>query len=186
MMLVLGAVLSACGNNDAPQADKPAGSTPAATSTVPSPAKADIPQVKACSLITTAEVEAATGHKAMEPVAQEERISFCTWGEPDSPMMGGKPLSSVAELSVFTGGNDYFEGPAAQVNATFDMAAKNAGEIEVVNGLGERAHWTADPPFYTLRMVKGVYLVEVNVHPDFGGLEAAEKIAKAALQELPE
>jgi hypothetical protein len=188
MMLVVGALLSACGNNDAPQANKPADSTPAAISTVTAPARADVPMVKACTLITAAEVETATGHKAMDPVEEDSlgRISHCTFGEPGAPMMAGKPLSNVVEISVTTGGNDYYAGPAAQVNAIFEMAAKNAGEVEVVDGLGERAHWTPDSPFDTLRMVKGVYLVEVNIEPDFGGRQAAEQIARAALQKLPE
>lgn len=127
------------------------------------------------------------GIRGMDPVeeASLDRASNCSFGEPGTPMMAGKPMSNVAEISVITGGDDYYAGPVAQVNAIFDMAAKNAGEVEVVEALGERAHWTPGPPFYTLRVVQGPYLVEVSVDPDFGGRQAAEQIARNALQELP-
>ena len=184
ILLVLAMSLIACGKSDAPDAAKPTEQPSPAAATS---AKAAPPIVKACSLATTAEIEAATGHQAMDPVeeASLDRASNCSFGEPGTPMMAGKPMSNVAEISVITGGDDYYAGPVAQVNAIFDMAAKNAGEVEVVEALGERAHWTPGPPFYTLRVVQGPYLVEVSVDPDFGGRQAAEQIARNALQELP-
>ena len=119
-----------------------------------------------------------------------ERMSFCAYGEPGTPMVAGNPLSKVAVLSVVTGGNDYFEGPVAQVNAIFDMAAKNAGELQAVNGLGERAHWA--PLLNTLRAVRGPYMVEVEVADrDQEGNKTpesrkiAERIATIMLGRLP-
>jgi hypothetical protein len=188
IIFVLAMSLCACGKSDAPEASKPTEQPhPAAAAPASPSAKADIPVIKACSLTTTAEVEAATGHKAMDPVEETllDRASNCSFGDAGSPMIGGKPMSNVAEISVTAGGNDYFAGPVAQVNAMFDMAAKNAGEVEVVEGLGERAHWSPGAPFYTLRVIQGPYLVEVNVDPDFGGRPAAEQIARKALQKLP-
>ena len=186
--LVLAMSLIACGKSDAPQAAKPAEQpSPAAATPASTSAKAVPPVVNACSLATTAEIEAATGHKAMDPAeeASLDRASNCSFGEPGTPMMAGKPMSNVAEISVITGGDDYYAGPVAQVNGIFDMAAENAGEVEVVEGLGERAHWTPGPPFYTLRVIQGPYLMEVSVAPNFGGRPAAERIARNALQKLP-
>jgi len=128
----------------------------------------------------------------MDPVEDHsaERMSICAYGEPGTQMVGGNPLSKVAVLTVLTGGNDYFQGPTAQVNATFDMVAKNAGELEVVDGLGERAHWA--PEFNTLRAVTGHYMLEVEV-PDRDQegnkipdpRKIAEQIAQTMLARLP-
>ena len=135
----------------------PAAGAPAVAPTPESPA------VDACSLLTKAEVEAAAGRAVMDPIEDHTapRLSICSYGEPGSPLFAGKPGVVVVVLSVLTGGNDYFAGAAAQVNATFDMAARNAGEIQPVDGLGERAHWAAE--LDTLRVVQDHYMLEVSV-----------------------
>jgi hypothetical protein len=191
VLLLAGALLTACGDSDTPQASKPA-MAPKPTAAAPAPAKADIPAVNACSLLSAAEVESAAGRETTDPVEDHtaERMSICAFGEPGSPMVAGKPLSRVAVLTVVTGGNDYFAGPEAQVNAIFDMAGKNAGELEVVSGLGERAHWA--PLLNTLRAVRGAYMVEVEVaERDREGNKVAdprkiaEQLGKIALARIP-
>lgn len=188
------ALLTACGDSDAPQAGKSADTPkPAATAQASAQTQSAIPAVNACTLLSSAEVEAVSGRKTAGPVEEHtsERMSYCYFGEPDSRTVLGRPQSTVAKLSVLSGGNDYFGGPVAQVNETFDHWAKDNSELELVDGPGERAHWQAD--FDTLRVVRGAYLLEVEVSErDMHGekiagqpRKIAEQLAKAALQKLP-
>jgi hypothetical protein len=81
-------------------------------------AKKEIPGVNACALFTKAEIEKLTGRSVLEPVEEKAaELSTCSYGDPGSPMVGGRSLSKVAVLSVFTGGNAYYAGPVAQAAA---------------------------------------------------------------------
>ncbi len=144
-------------------------------------AKKEIPHVNACMLISRAEIEKLTGRSVLEPVEEKAaELSICSYGDPDSPMLGGKPLSKVAVLSVFTGGNAYYAGPVAQAAAIFEMAEKNAGGVERVSGIGEKAHWAGK----TLRTVRGPYMIEVEVDVEKGSRKIAEQLAKIMLDRI--
>jgi hypothetical protein len=143
--------------------------------------KKEIPRFDACTLISKAEIERLTGKSLLEPVEEKAaELSICSYGDPESPMVGGRPLSKVAVLSVFTGGNAYYAGPVAQAAAIFEMAEKSAGGAERVSGLGERAHWAGK----TLRALRGPYMIEVEVDVEKDSRKIAEQLAKIMLDHI--
>lgn len=161
-----------------PQASGPAEpETPVAEA---APEQPDIAQIDACSLLSQADIEALVGRSASEP--HEERageLSICSYGDPDSPKLGERPMNNIAQLSVFTGGDTYFAGPLQQAEDAFKMIEENAGDIEPVAGVGDRAYWTGT----ILRALRAPYFIEVEVDP--ASREAAEKIAAAMLKKIP-
>jgi hypothetical protein len=84
-------------------------------------------------------------------------------------------------MSVFSGGNSYFEGPVAQARAIYEMAEKNAGEVQAVANLGDKAHWAGK----TLRILRGPYMVEVEVDAGDDSRKIAEQLARTAVGRLP-
>lgn len=175
-------LLAACGGSNEPPAPKGAGQSQPAQTAAPAPAvKATVVPVKSCSLFTKAEIEAATGRKVLDPVEEQTaELSICTYGDPEAPTLAGRPLSQVVRLSVFTGGSSYYAGPVAQAKAIYEMVEKNAGRVEVVSGLGEKAHWAGK----TLRAVRGPYMVEVEVDVGDGSRKIAEQLLKTALDKI--
>jgi hypothetical protein len=65
---------------------------------------------------------------------------------PGSPLVAGRSMTKTVALSVLSGDAGYFEGPVAQTAAVYEMAAKNAGDIQQVSGLGDKAHWAGSTP----------------------------------------
>jgi hypothetical protein len=176
-MIVLAACSEGSNETSTPSAgDGAATNAPPATATE----RTEVAQVNACSLLSKDEIEAITGRTSLEP--REERaaeLSICSYGDPESPKIGDRPLIDVAKLSVFSGGNGYYAGPLKQAQDGFDMIERNAGNVTPVEGISERAYWTGD----TLRALRGAYFIEVEVDGD--SREMAEKIATQMLARMP-
>ncbi len=173
LVLVLSA---ACGGASEPA---PAGSTatPAAGSKEPAP-----PQVNACTLFSKAEIEAAAGRPVRDPAEETlANLSTCGYGDPNSPLVAGRSQTKTVALSVVSGDAGYFEGPVAQTAALYEMAVKNAGEIQQVSGLGDKAHWASS----TLRVLRGAYMLEVEVDAGDASRKIAEQLARMAIERLP-
>jgi hypothetical protein len=154
-----------------------------ATATAASGREAAPPQVKACSLFTKAEIEAVMGRPVRDPSEETEaNLSTCSFGDPGSPLVSGRSLTKTVALSVVSGDESYFEGPVAQTAALFEMAAKNAGEMQEVSGLGDEAHWAGS----TLRVLRGAYMLEVEVDAGDSSRKIAEQLARTAIDRLPE
>jgi hypothetical protein len=183
LVIVLIGIFSipACGGGKDEQPAAPKTEQRADTAKSKAAAKKEIPRVDACMLISKAEIEKLTGKSVLEPVEEKAaELSICSYGDPGSPMVGGRPLSKVAVLSVFTGGNAYYAGPVAQAAAIFEMAEKNSGGVERVSGIGERAHWAGK----TLRAVRGPYMIEVEVDVEKDSRKIAEQLAKTMLDRI--
>jgi len=151
--LALGGLLPfACG--DGGGKTKAAGTTAAVPAAQAQP-KAPFVPVDACSLITKTEVEALAGRPAMDPAKEQTaNLVTCAFGDPESPKVGGRPMTQVLTLAVFTGEEGaYYAGPVAQARDSYEMARKNAASSEAVTGLGESAYW--DKTFKTLSAHKG-------------------------------
>ena len=174
---------SGCGGGSEPPAGGVAEQQArAATAAPPAAAKVPVPQVKACSLFTKAEVEQATGRTVLEPAeGGAAELSTCSYGDPDSPKVAGRSLTNIVHVSVFSGGSGYYAGPVAQAKDTFELALRNAGEVTTVAGLGDKAHWAGK----TLRVLRGAYLVEIEVDAGEGSRQVAERLAAAAIGSLP-
>ena len=106
-------------------------------------------------------------------------LSSCEWGDPEAPKMGGQPLIDVVQLSLFSGSNAFYAGPAEQVRELFRTARGNTPSDEPVSGLGEDGWWDGG----TLHVLQATYLLEVTVDPP--SREAAETLVRAALARLP-
>jgi hypothetical protein len=171
---------SGCGNGRERTASAAAEQPPATSAPV---AKAAPPPIKACTVVNRAEVEALISHEVLEPVEETiaAELSVCSFGRPGSPMVHGRPMDRPVIVSVFTGGNGYYAGPVAQARELYEMAEKNAGEIDAVPGLGDKAHWTGT----TLRLLRGPYMVEVEAYAGDSSRSIAEKLASLALGRLP-
>jgi hypothetical protein len=170
------------GGGNEPAADSAAGQQArAATAVPPAAGRASVQQVKACTLFTRAEIEKATGRTVLEPAeAGAAELSTCSYGDPDSPKLAGRSLSNIVEMSVFSGGNGYHAGPVAQANDAFEIALRNAGEVTPVTGLGDKAHWAGK----TLRILRGAYLIEIEVDAGDGSRQVAERLAATAVGRL--
>lgn len=167
--------LAGCGESANEASAPPKGGGPQSSA-----GKVEVAQVDACSLLTKAEVDAITGRASLEP--REDRVaelSICSFGDPEAPKVGDRPLGNVAKLSVFSGGTGYYAGPLQQVRDAYEMIEKNAGDLTPVQGLGEKAHWTGR----LIRALRGPYFIEVEV--DGNSREMAEKIAAQMLTKIP-
>jgi hypothetical protein len=181
VIAVFGLLLAACGGGSPPAADQPEAARRQTSGTPPAADKA-VQKVKACSLFTKAEIEAATGRTVLDPVEEElADLSTCSFGDPAAPKVAGRSLSKVFSLAVVSGGNSYFEGPVAQVRGIYEMAEKNAGGVDPVSGLGDKAHWAG----LTLRVLRGPYMVEVEVDAGDNSRKIAEQLARTAVGRLP-
>ena len=136
-----------------------------------SPAAHAMQGLDACTLITKAEVDAATKH-VVAPGAKETvaNLSTCGFADPKLPVL--KPVS----LSVLA------TPTAADAKKAYEIAKSNAASVEAVAGVGEQAYW--DKYLHTLRTTKGKYQVDLTVDGDFGGLVAAKLLLVKALTRL--
>lgn len=175
LLIALGPlVFAACGAESEPP---PAGET----ATPARAQEAAPPRVKACSVFTKAEIEAATGRPVRDPAEETlANMSICSFGDPNSPLVAGRSLTKTVALTVVSGDDSYFEGPVAQTAALFKMAAENAGTIREVAGLGDKAHWANA----TLRVLRGAYMLEVEVDAGEGSRTIAEQLARTALDRI--
>jgi len=186
-------LLVACGQSDKTAVDASASPPSPAVGSAQAVVDIEIAPVDACSLLSAADVEAAAGRAPSKPVEShtDMGMSWCHFGEPGSQMVGPRPQSTVATVSVLTGSNSYFKGPVAQVRETFEHWTQGGDASTPVEGLGERAHWQAD--YDTLRVLQGPYLIEIEVsergldgNPIAGEpRKIAEQLAKLALAKLP-
>jgi hypothetical protein len=134
-------------------------------------------QTKACTLLTKAEVEAAIGRKVTAPLEEQlPQLSGCRFGDPDAPLMNGRPLFAHFTVNVLT-----FDSPAA-ADQVFEMGKRNAAAAQAVTGLGDEAFW--DDILHTLWVRKGKYELELDVPKDSGGVTAAKALAAKALARL--
>ena len=162
-----------------PQAKTQASPTAAAKSTQNN---ADL-EVDACKLLAKDEIESAVGASVLEPLSDRvAELSTCNYGDPEAPLLNGRPVFSTVALSVFTGSEAAFAGgAAAQARGAYDIAKRNAGDLNQVPGLGEEAHWV--DALKSLRVVKGRYFIDIQVYS--GGQEAAKGLASKMLERLP-
>jgi hypothetical protein len=181
--LALALLLAGCGESSSPPAPSTGVSseTPAAAPPPqPESAALAVAAVDACTLLTQQEVETAGGRTALAPRGQAmAELSTCEWGDPEAPKVGDKPLVDLVELSLFSGSNAYYGGPAEQAREVFRTARANASADEPVAGLGEDAWWDGG----TLHVLRAPYLLEVTLDPE--SREAAETLARVALGRLP-
>jgi hypothetical protein len=135
-------------------------------------------QVKACALLTKAEVEAAIGRQVTAPLEEQvAQLSGCRFGDPEAPVMNGRPLFAHVSVSALT-----FASPAA-ADDVFELGRRNAAAVQTVAGLGDEAFW--DDILHTLWVRKGRYELELEVAKDLGGVTAAKALAAKALARLP-
>jgi hypothetical protein len=181
--LALAALLGGCGEPAVPTAPEAHVSAETSAATHPPPPPAAIPAVEvadACSLLTQEEVESAGGRKALAPRGElMAELSSCSWGDPESPKMGDRPLLDVVELTAFSGSHAYYGGPDEQVRDLFSMARGNARGDEAVSGLGDAAYWDGR----ALHVLRVPYMLDITVDPE--SRAAAEILARAALARLP-
>ena len=168
---------SACGDrpSETSAATGPPSSAPASTTAKPSsPAQV----VDACGLFTQAEVEALLKRPVLAGQKdQAATLTACSYGNPDAPVLNGKPTDVLLMVSVLT------DQMPNQSKGIFDIAKKNAAEVQMISGLGDEAMW--DNVLRGLRVVKGNHLVEVDLGSDLGGLETARAIMERMLAKLP-
>ena len=178
---VFGLFATGCGGSNAPPRSDSAGQ---ATPKAPAQAaqKQAIPEVAACSLLKKNEVEAAVARAVLEPIEEKAGpLSTCDFGDPQGPAVAGRAINRIAGVSVLSGGNAYVGGPVAQVAAVYDMTLKNASDPQTVTGFGDKAFWAN----HTLSVVRGPYLVDIEVRVGDRDREISEQLMKTMLQRLP-
>jgi hypothetical protein len=107
---------------------------------------------------------------------QAATLTTCSYGNPATPVVNGKPTDVLLVLSVLT------DELPNQSKGTFEIAKSNAAEVQMVSGLGEQAFW--DEVGRVLRVVKGNHLVEASLGSDLGGLDTARAIMEKMLAKL--
>jgi hypothetical protein len=146
---------------------------PRATAVAGSPAAI----VDTCGLFTQAEVEAMLRRRVLAGQKdQAATLATCSYGNPATPVLNGKPTDVLLLLSVLT------DELPNQSKGIFDIARSNAAEVQMVSGLGEQACW--DNVGRVLRVVERNHLVEVKLGSDLGGLETARAIMEKMLAKL--
>jgi hypothetical protein len=150
-------------------------------SSAPAPATArpssPVKIVDTCGLFTQAEVEALLRRPVL--AGQKDHVATlttCSYGNPATPVLNGKPTDVLLLLSVLT------DEMPNQSKGIFEIAKSNAAEVQMVSGLGEQAVW--DSLERVLRVVKGNHLVEAKLGSDLGGLETARAIMEKMLAKL--
>jgi hypothetical protein len=169
-------VLAACTSKDtAAQNER----TTAAAAAAPAiTAQSQPVPLDACSLMSRADVEAATARSAREPQRDNAaNLYTCTYGDAKQPLVNGKSIDPLASVGVFVG-----DTPAA-AKWVLDLARKNAASVQPVTGIGPDAFW--DDATRGVRTVKGRYMVDVDIAADAGGLAAAKALTMKVLAKLP-
>jgi NAD(P)H-hydrate repair Nnr-like enzyme with NAD(P)H-hydrate dehydratase domain len=134
--------------------------------------QAGVGSVDACSLLTAADVQAATKRPVRPPAKSVvANLATCTFDDPKDP------TSQVVNLNVLVSAN------AADAKKALAIAKSNAADVQSVAGLGEDAYW--DKYLRALRIVKGRYELDLVLDSEAGGLDAAKALAAKALSRLP-
>ena len=164
----------------APAQEKPA---PAAEPAVP-PGAVTAPAIDACTLVSKADVEAASKGKVSDPKADVAgNMATCLFGDPD----GNAPLGRVRLIALNA-------GSAGAAKSIHDMVANDPKDKrEAVAGVGEAASLKSDEYASHLLVLKGAYTLEVSVNLADKSLKrdagaertAATEIAKKAVGKLP-
>jgi len=168
-------VFSACGGGTS-ETSTAAGQRASSAS---APAKATSPAaiVDTCGLFTQAEVEAMLRRPVLAGEKdQAATLTTCSYGNPATPVVNGKPTDVLLVLSVLT------DELPNQSKGVFEIAKSNAAEVQMVSGLGEQAFW--DNVVRVLRVVKGNHLVEASLGSNLGGLDTARAIMEKMLAKL--
>jgi hypothetical protein len=132
--------------------------------------QAGVGSFDACSLLTGADVQAAT-KRPVRPPQERYRESG------DVRSMIRRIRLKVLNLNVLISAN------GADAKKALAIAKSNAADVQQVAGLGEDAYW--DKYLRTLRIVKGRYEVDLVMDSEAGGLDAARALAAKALSRLP-
>jgi hypothetical protein len=134
--------------------------------------QAGVGSFDACSLLTGADVQAATKRPVRPPAKSVvANLATCTFDDPKDP------TSKVLNLNVLISAN------GADAKKALAIAKSNAADVQPVAGLGEDAYW--DKYLRTLRIVKGRYELDLVMDSEAGGLDAARALAAKALSRLP-
>jgi hypothetical protein len=134
--------------------------------------QAGVGSLDACSLLTGADVQAATKRPVRPPAKSvTANLATCTFDDPKDP------TSKVVNLSVLVAAN------AADAKKALAIAKSNAADVQPVASLGEDAYW--DKYLRALRIVKGRYELDLVLDSEAGGLDAARALAAKALARLP-
>jgi hypothetical protein len=134
--------------------------------------QAGVGSLDACSLLTAADVQAATKRPVRPPAKSViANLATCTFDDPKDP------TSQVVNLNVLVSAN------AADAKKALAIAKSNAADVQPVAGLGEDAYW--DKYLRALRIVKGRYELDLVLESEAGGLDAAKTLAAKALSRLP-
>jgi hypothetical protein len=170
-------VFSACGGGTSETStatgQRASSASAAATARATSPAAI----VDTCGLFTQAEVEAMLRRPVLAGQKdQAATLTMCSYGNPATPVVNGKPTDVLLLLSVLT------DELPNQSRGIFEIAKSNAAEVQAVSGLGEQAFW--DNVGRVLRVVKGNHLVEASLGSDLGGLDTARAIMEKMLAKL--
>jgi hypothetical protein len=170
-------VFSACGGGTSETST--ATGQRASSASVAATAKAASPAaiVDTCGLFTQGEVEAMLRRSVLAGEKdQAATLATCSYGNPATPVVNGKPTDVLLVLSVLT------DELPNQSKGIFEIAKSNAAEVQMVSGLGEQAFW--DNVGRVLRVVKGNHLVEASLGSDLGGLDTARAIMEKMLAKL--
>ena len=183
-LLALGASLIAVGckkESEVKPATEPsatASRTPSAAPAAPKPASGAAmtgSPIDACSMLTKAEAEAATGRKLQDPTGKKDAWSSCRFTLVDPP-------APIVDLDVIHAAD------AMMAKQMFQEFAKDEGPTEPAPGIGDTAYWNETN---VLRILKGSYVVIVNVSSEHMGVDkeperkAAKPIAEKILARLP-
>ena len=134
--------------------------------------QAGVRSLDACSLLTSADVQAATKRPVRPPAKSAiANLATCTFDDPKDP------TSKVVNLSVLVSAN------AGDAKKAMAIAKSNAADVQPIAGLGEDAYW--DRYLRALRIVKGRYELDLVLDSEAGGLDAARALAAKALSRLP-
>lgn len=173
--------LFACGTSETPEhrRNDQRGSAPEK----PAAAAADVKLVDACTLLTKADVEQATRRKTLDPGASSfpaARATTCSFGDPASPLIDGKPLGKVVSVMLTT------HPDAATARDTYEFVlSPNKERAEILSGIGDAAYWNTDPAFRDLTFIQGRYEVTVRIDESAGAREVATALARKAIGNLP-
>ena len=143
--------------------------SPASTAQAPAGAEID-----ACALVTKAEVETAVGATVLDPKPERlANLASCSFNDSAAPVI------TAVSVNVFVAAS---ESDAREI---FDLAKRNAADVQEVDGLGDDAYW--DDILGTLQVLQGTYEMSVDVASSEGADQkrAAEDIAAKALSRLP-
>ena len=168
-------LLVGCGETSNSESESVQRSAP---QSAPAQSQSSTPALNACSLLTKTDIQAAVGKPVLDGMPdQAAELATCAYGNPSAPQVGGRPTDVLVSLGVFTGSQP------GQAKGAFDIAKKNAAEVDAVSGIGEEAFW--DKYVRSLRVFKGNHLLDVSLGADLGDLKTARAIAEQALAKLP-